>query len=112
LSNVRAGNDVKKNGEVIDMGNGEKKIKCLNIRMDETLYEEFEAFCKDHKVNMEEEAGLAIKRYLGNKAHWIEHPHEQGENWEYSMYECSACQQWQNDDSDFCPNCGAEMEEE
>ncbi len=41
--------------------------------------------------------------------HWIEHPHESGENWEYSMYECSACQQWANNDSNYCPNCGAKM---
>ena len=35
------------------------------------------------------------------KGHWIEHPHECGINWEYSMYECS----------DFCPNCGVYMRE-
>lgn len=91
------------------MTDEKNKTKCLNIRMDEALYEEFETFCKAHKASMAEEVGLAIKRYLG-KAHWIEHPHEQGENWECSMYECSACQQWANDDSNFCPNCGAKME--
>ena len=92
------------------MKNSENKTKCLNICMDEALYEEFEAFCKAHKASMAEEAGLAIKRYLG-KAHWIEHPHEQGENWEYSMYECSDCHEWANDDSNFCPNCGRDMTE-
>ena len=44
--------------------------------------------------------------------HWIEHPHETGENWEYSKYECSECHEWAEDDSDFCPNCGAKMESE
>ncbi len=42
--------------------------------------------------------------------HWIEHPHEAGENWDYSKYECSECHVWEEDDSDYCPNCGAKME--
>ena len=46
------------------------------------------------------------------KAHWIEHPHEAGPNWEYSMYECSECHGWLEDDSDYCPDCGAKMERE
>ena len=45
------------------------------------------------------------------KGHWIEHPHEAGPNWEYSMYECSKCRCFTEDDSDFCPNCGADMKE-
>jgi hypothetical protein len=43
--------------------------------------------------------------------HWIEHSHEWGDNWEYSMYECSCCHNWAHEDTDYCPNCGAEMEE-
>ena len=50
----------------------------------------------------------AIKPKTG---HWIEHPHECGENWEYSMYECSECHHWVDDDSDYCPSCGAKMVE-
>lgn len=45
-------------------------------------------------------------------SHWIEHPHESGENWEYSMYECSDCHEWFDNDSNYCPNCGAKMEQE
>ena len=45
------------------------------------------------------------------KGHWIEHPHEAGANWEYSKYECSECHVWEEDDSDYCPNCGADMRE-
>lgn len=46
----------------------------------------------------------------GNKTpHWIEHPHENGENWEYSMYECSDCHKWFDDDSNYCPSYGAKM---
>lgn len=41
--------------------------------------------------------------------YWIEHPHEAGQNWEYSRYECSECHVWSNDDSDYCPNCGTKM---
>lgn len=45
------------------------------------------------------------------KGHWIEHPHEWGTNWEYSMYECSECNEYTVGESDFCPNCGADMRE-
>ena len=41
--------------------------------------------------------------------HWIEHPHEAGPCWEYSRYECSECHDWAEDDSDYCPYCGAKM---
>ena len=44
------------------------------------------------------------------KGHWIEHPHEWGDNWQYSQYECSCCHNWAYHDTDYCPNCGAEME--
>lgn len=43
--------------------------------------------------------------------HWIEHPHEAGPCWEYSRYECSECHEWAEDDSDYCPSCGAKMQE-
>ena len=46
------------------------------------------------------------------KPHWIEHPHESGENWEYSMYECSDCHEWSDNDSNYCPNCGSNMKGE
>lgn len=51
----------------------------------------------------------SIKPQEPKIGHWIEHPHEAGENWEYSRYECSECSAWEDDDSDFCPNCGAKM---
>ena len=43
---------------------------------------------------------------------WIEHPHERGLDWEFSAYECSNCHEWSDDDSNYCPNCGAKMVEE
>ena len=45
------------------------------------------------------------------KGHWIEHPHEAGPNWKYSMYECSECHGWAKDVSDYCPDCGTDMKE-
>ena len=48
---------------------------------------------------------------IRSKGHWIEYPHEWGDNWQYSKYECSCCGDWANFDTDYCPNCGAEMEE-
>ena len=44
------------------------------------------------------------------KGKWIEHPHERGLDWEYSMFECSRCHEWTTSDYEYCPNCGAEME--
>jgi len=38
---------------------------------------------------------------------WIRHI-----QWEISMYECSECGAWTDDNSNFCPNCGAKMEGE
>lgn len=46
------------------------------------------------------------------KGHWTEHPHEWGDNWQYSQYECSCCHNWAYYDTDYCPNCGADMREE
>lgn len=37
---------------------------------------------------------------------WIKHI-----QWEISMYECSECGTWTDDDSSFCPNCGARIVE-
>lgn len=54
---------------------------------------------------------MAIKALEPRKGHWIEHPHEAGPNWEYSSYECSECHIWEDNDSDYCPNCGADMRE-
>lgn len=52
---------------------------------------------------------LKSKRGERPQGEWIEHPHEQGANWEWSMYECSICHDWAKTDSDFCPYCGADM---
>ena len=49
------------------------------------------------------------EKYERPQGEWIEHPHEQGANWGESMYECSICHEWTKTDSDFCPNCGADM---
>lgn len=54
----------------------------------------------------------SVKQQEPRKGHWIEHPHEWGTNWEYSMYECSECHEYTVGDSDFCPNCGADLRKE
>ncbi len=46
------------------------------------------------------------------KGHWIEYPHEWGDNWQYSEYQCSICHNRAHFDTDYCPNCGTEMESE
>ena len=61
----------------------------------------------------EEEIEMAFK-VLSDKpsGKWIEHSHERGLDWEFSAYECSNCHEWFDDDSNYCPNCGAKMVEE
>lgn len=46
-------------------------------------------------------------------AHWIRHENaDTFEGYEVPMFECSNCRAWKDDDSDFCPDCGARMDEE
>lgn len=65
-------------------------------------------------IHISEALNMAIKalKQKSEIGHWTEHPHEWGENWEYSQYECSVCHGWAYFDTDFCPNCGIEMESE
>lgn len=43
-------------------------------------------------------------------AHWIRHENaDTFEGYEVPMFECSNCRAWKDDDSDFCPDCGADM---
>lgn len=45
-------------------------------------------------------------------AHWIRHENADVlEGYEVPMFECSKCRAWKEDDSDFCPDCGAKMDE-
>lgn len=86
--------------------NEESGIKYLNINVSND-----EVKRNPDIVRLCADAG--ILEYVKPKTgHWIEHPHEAGMNWEYSKYECSECHVWADDDSDYCPNCGAKMEEE
>ena len=43
-------------------------------------------------------------------AYWIRHENaDVFEGYEVPMFECSNCKTWKEDDSDFCPDCGADM---
>lgn len=45
-----------------------------------------------------------------NKGHWIKHEYADiVEGYYVPNYECSECHSWKRDDSDFCPDCGADM---
>ena len=52
----------------------------------------------------------SIRRQEPKTGHWTEHPHEWGDDWQYSDYECSICHNWTHFEHDFCPNCGAKMD--
>ena len=42
--------------------------------------------------------------------YWIVHENaDVFEGYEVPMFECSKCRAWKEDDSDFCPDCGADM---
>ena len=43
---------------------------------------------------------------------WIEHEWaEEVEGLLISNYECSECHSWERSESNYCPNCGADMRE-
>ena len=45
--------------------------------------------------------------------YWIEHEYAEEENDHLvSNYACSACHSWERYVSNYCPNCGAKMDEE
>lgn len=44
---------------------------------------------------------------------WVEHTWaEEFDGLLISNYECSYCHSWKREETDFCPNCGADMMEE
>ena len=44
------------------------------------------------------------------KGEWLEHEWaEESEGLLISNYECTVCQEWVRNKSNFCPNCGADM---
>ena len=46
-------------------------------------------------------------------AHWIRYDDADiVEGYYVPEYECSKCRAWKKDDSDYCPDCGARMDEE
>lgn len=91
-----------------------------------TIYEFFDIAddVSEEPMNDKDKLLLTINKALSNavkalpsvtpsrpKGHWIEHPHECGDNWQYPKYECSKCHTWVEYDDDFCPGCGADMTE-
>ena len=53
---------------------------------------------------------LLPAQYERKTGHWIEHENADIVDGYYvSMYECSCCHTWENDDSEYCPDCGADM---
>ena len=58
------------------------------------------------------EAADAIEELhnVRNKGTWIERKCAEEEyDRLISNYECSVCHSWERNNSDFCPNCGADM---
>lgn len=46
------------------------------------------------------------------EAHWIEYKHaEECNGLLISIYECSNCNAWKREASDYCPDCGCKMTE-
>lgn len=44
-------------------------------------------------------------------AYWIRHENvDEIDGYKVPMFECSKCRAWKEDDSDFCPDCGAKMD--
>lgn len=68
--------------------------------------------CEDKEDFCAEIRALPPVTLIRKKGKWKEYPHEWGDNWQCSDYECSICYNRAHFDTDFCPNCGAEMESE
>ncbi len=44
------------------------------------------------------------------QGHWIRHEYaDLVDGYYVPNFECSKCRTWKDDDSDFCPDCGADM---
>ena len=88
----------------------------VSVSIDKELNKTFTAFCKSHGLSKSFVVGQAIKQYMKNpvnkiKLSWIEHQHERGPDWEYSLYECPYCHAFSDDDTDYCPHCGGKIPE-
>lgn len=75
-------------------------------------------YCKEHEID--HSISMEMVRILLNTlppaqperktGQWIEHENADIiEGYYVSMYECSCCHTWKNDDSNYCPDCGADM---
>lgn len=43
--------------------------------------------------------------------HWIQHPGGKFVGFPYMHYECDQCRDFEPEERNFCPNCGADMRE-
>jgi hypothetical protein len=89
-------------------------VDCVSRKEVLKIYDEWFATCNiaDKKESPKAKINaLPLVTPIRPKGYWIEHPHEWGDNWQYSQYECSCCHNWAHFDTDYCPNCGTEMEE-
>lgn len=59
------------------------------------------------------EVDMADRKTEPKRGEWLEHEWaEEIEGLIISNYECSECHSWGRDESNFCPNCGADMRKE
>lgn len=74
-------------------------LKCLEFKGDyNTLNEVHERLSK-------------LPSVPSRKGHWIKHEGYNNDRW-CTQYECSVCHEWSDDNTEYCPRCGAEMESE
>ena len=75
---------------------------------EEFIFDTISPFCCEvaQKIVSKRDLQEALTRYY-KKGRWIRHNYENG--W-YSL-ECDQCHETSGDDSNFCPNCGADMRE-
>lgn len=101
--------------EIIKALEQQPNADCISRAYVESIVEELENIC----INGDDYILSLLSRIKNAppvtpsrpKGHWIEHPHECGDNWQYPKYECSKCHIWVEYDDDFCPGCGADMTE-
>ena len=87
-----------------------EKVCIANITLSEEQLREAVEKAKNEvvRVLLDERPTADVRKNV--RGEWIEHKRaEEVEGYLISNYECSCCHTWERINSDYCPNCGADM---
>ena len=92
----------------------DKTLNCLNCRIGDfkqSLCDCDNGFCAKYKgIGTEKDFFKAIEALSERTGEWVVHEWaEECDGLLISNYECTNCHSWERNNTDFCPNCGADM---